>query len=89
MVFNTVLNELSRGLEEEEDDSHQTPSIAVIGKDALAKDIIGMADQLFNILRQRDPTLEMKYNKISIVLAKVEWSRVCEVQAQATALGRS
>ena len=70
LVFNTVLNELSRGLEEEEDDSHQDAVDRGYWEGRVGKDIIGMADQLFNILRQRDPTLEMKYNKYSIVLAK-------------------
>lgn len=70
LVFNTVLNELSRGLEEEEDDSHQDAVDRGYWEGRVGKDIIGMADQLFNILRQRDPTLEMRYNKYSIVLAK-------------------
>lgn len=70
LVFNTVLNELSRGLEEEEDDSHQDAVDRGYWEGRVGKDIIGMADQLFNILRQRDSTLEMKYNKYSIVLAK-------------------
>jgi hypothetical protein len=63
LVFNTVLNELSRGLEEEEDDSHQDAVDRGYWEGRVGKDIIGMADQLFNILRQRDSTLEMKYNK--------------------------
>jgi hypothetical protein len=70
LVFNTILNELSRGLEEEEDDSHQDPVDRGYWEGRVGRDIIGMADQLFNILRQRDPSLEMKYNKYSIVLAK-------------------
>jgi hypothetical protein len=70
LVFNTVLNELSRGLEEEEDDSHQDAVDRGYWEGRVGKDIIGMADQLFNVLRQRDATLEMKYNKYSIVLAK-------------------
>jgi hypothetical protein len=36
----------------------------------VGRHILGMADQLFGILRQWDSTLEMRYNKYSIVLAK-------------------
>jgi hypothetical protein len=69
LVFTTVLNELTRGIEEEGDESQE-----LVDRDywegRVGKDILGMADQLFGMLQQWDSTLEMKYNKYSIVLAK-------------------
>jgi hypothetical protein len=69
LVFTTVLNELTRGIEEEGDES-QVLVDRGYWEGRVGKDILGMADQLFGILRQWDSTLEMRYNKYSIVLAK-------------------
>lgn len=69
LVFNTVLNELTRGVEEEGDESQELVDRGY-WEGRVGKDILGMADQLFGILQQWDATLEMKYNKYSIVLAK-------------------
>lgn len=68
LVFNTVLNELSRGLEEEDDETLEAVDRAY-WETRVGKDVLGMADQLLGVLRQWDSTLEMKYNKYSIVLA--------------------
>lgn len=69
LVFNTVLNELTRGIEEDGDESQELVDRGY-WEGRVGKDILSMADQLFGILRQWDATLEMKYNKYSIVLAK-------------------
>lgn len=69
LVFNTVLNELSRGIEEEDEESQDSVDRAY-WEARVGKDILGMADQLLAILRQWDAALEVKYNKYSIVLAK-------------------
>lgn len=69
LVFSTVLNELTRGVEEEGDEPQELVDRGY-WEARVGKDILGMADQLFGILRQWDPTLEMKYNKYSIVLAE-------------------
>lgn len=68
LVFNTVLNELSRGLEEEDEEAESVDRAYWEGR--VGKDILGMADQLLNNLRQWDARLDMKYNKYSIVPAK-------------------
>lgn len=68
LVFTTVLNELSRGLEEEDDETLEAVDRAY-WETRVGKDVLGMADQLLGVLRQWDSTLEMKYNKYSIVLA--------------------
>jgi hypothetical protein len=68
LVFTTVLNELTRGLEEEGEESQELVDRGY-WEARVGKDILKMADQLFAILRQWDSGLEMKYNKYSIVLA--------------------
>jgi len=69
LVFSTVLNELSRGIEEEDEESQESVDRAY-WEGRVGKDILGMADQLLTMLRQWDPALEMKYNKYSISPAK-------------------
>jgi hypothetical protein len=68
LVFITVLNELNRGLEEEDDETLEAVDRAY-WETRVGKEVLGMADQLLGVLRQWDSTLEMKYNKYSIVLA--------------------
>src|SRR4029078_7285200 len=68
LVFTTVLNELIRGVEEESDEAQELVDRGY-WEGIVSKDILGMADQLFQMLRQWDSSLEMKYNKYSIVLA--------------------
>jgi hypothetical protein len=69
LVFNTVLNELSRGVEEE-DDAEQELVNRAFWESRVDEGILRMADQMFQVLRGMDPTLELKYNKYSIVPAK-------------------
>lgn len=68
LVFTTVLNELTRGVEEEGDEAQELVDRGY-WEGRVPKDILGMADQLFQMLLQWDRSLEMKYNKYSIVLA--------------------
>jgi hypothetical protein len=68
LVFTTVLNELTRGVEEESDEAQELVDRGY-WEGKVPKDTLGMADQLFQMLRQWDGSLEMKYNKYSIVLA--------------------
>ena len=69
LVFTTVLNELTRGIEEEGDESQELVDRGY-WEGRVGRDVLGMADQLFGVLRQWDSAIEMKYNKYSIVLAK-------------------
>ena len=69
MLLRSGGTSLTRGLEEEDDESQELVDRGY-WEGRVGKDILGMADQLFGILRQWDGTLEMKYNKYSIVLAK-------------------
>lgn len=59
LVFNTVLNELSRGVEEEDEESQESVDRGY-WEGRVGKDILGMADQWLAMLRQWDAALEMK-----------------------------
>lgn len=66
-MFSVVLNEISRGLEE---DDEGPPVDRGYWEGRAGKDILGMADHLLDILRKWEPTLELKYNKSHIGVAK-------------------
>lgn len=69
LVFNMVLDELSRGLVEE-DEEVQEPADRGYWESRASKEALGMADHLLEVLRQWDAKLELKYNKGHIGLAK-------------------
>lgn len=69
LVFNTVLNELTRGLEDE-DEEVQQPADRAYWEERADKDILAMTDQLLATVRQWDPQLETKYSKGYVVFAK-------------------
>jgi predicted transport protein len=69
LVFHTVLDELTRGLEEEEEDAQEATDRAYWEARA-ARDTMAMADRLASLVRQFDPKLELKYNKFYIGLAR-------------------
>ncbi len=67
LVFTVVLNEISQGLEE---DDEGPPVDRAYWEGRAGKDILGMADHLLDILRKWEPKLELKYNKSHIGVAK-------------------
>lgn len=69
LVFNTVLNELTRGLEDE-DEEVQQPADRAYWEERADKDILAMTDQLLATVRQWDPQLETKYSKGYVGFAK-------------------
>jgi len=69
LVFITVLDELTRGLEDD-DEEVQEPADRGYWESRAGKEALGMADHLLQVLQQWDPKLELKYNKGSIGLAK-------------------
>lgn len=66
LVFTVVLNEISRGLEE---DDEGPPVDRGYWEGRAGKDILGMADHLLGILRKWESKLELKYNKSHIGVA--------------------
>ena len=69
LVFQTVLNELSRGLEEEDEEPDEVVDRSY-WESKVGTDILDAADRLVGRLRLTDPKLEVNYNKYSIGLAK-------------------
>jgi len=70
LVFTTVLDELSRGLVDEDEDADAAPTDRAYWEHRAAKTTVGEADELLEILKDLDPSLELKYNKFYIGLSK-------------------
>src|SRR5262249_17429475 len=70
LVFNTVLDELSRGLVDEDEEPESTDR--GYWESRASKEVLVMADQLLGILQQWDPKLKLNYNKFYIGLKKDE-----------------
>lgn len=68
LLFITFLDQTSLGFDEEEDEQERTDR--AYWENSASKKTVEMADQLLEIARQFDPTLELKYNKFYIGLVK-------------------
>ena len=69
LVCSTVLGEVRLGLVDEDEEVQEVADRAYWEKRA-TKNTLEMADDLLKIIKQIDPSLEMKYNKFYIGLAK-------------------
>ena len=72
LLFTTVMDELSRGLvdEDEEAEAAAAPTDRSYWETKGSKATMGMVDQLLAMLKEFEPTLELKYNKFYVGLAK-------------------
>ena len=70
LVFTKVVDELSRGLVDEDEDAAATPTDRAYWVKRATQATVGLADQVLDILRDFDPTLNLKYNKFYIGLEK-------------------
>lgn len=71
LVFTTVMDELTRGMIDEDEDAEAAPSDRSFWEQTRAsKDTVAMVDQALDIAKTYDPTLELKYNKFYIGLAR-------------------
>jgi hypothetical protein len=71
LVFTTVMDELTRGVVDEDEDAEAAPTDRSYWEQARgSKDTVAMVDQALEIARTYDPTLELKYNKFYIGLAR-------------------
>ena len=68
LVFTTVMDELSRGLVDSDEEAARTDR--AYWETKASKATVGMADQLLGIVKEFDPALELKYNKFYIGLVK-------------------
>jgi len=71
LVFTTVMDERSRGLVDEDEDAEAAPTDRAYWEQSKGtKETVAMADHALEIVRDFDPTLELKYNKFYIGLAR-------------------
>jgi predicted transport protein len=70
LVFTTVMDELSRGYIDEDEDAESTPTDRAYWERRGSRSTVGLADQLLQIVKTLDPNLELKYNKFYIGLSK-------------------
>ncbi len=70
LVFTTVMDELSRGYIDEDEDAAAAPTDRPYWEKRGSKATVGLADHLLTLLKELDPSLELKYNKFYIGLSK-------------------
>lgn len=70
LVFTTVMDELSRGLVDEDEDAAAAPTDRAYWEKRASKVTVGLADDLLKVVKEFDPTLELKYNKFYIGLSR-------------------
>ncbi len=69
LVFTTVLDQVSLGLVDEDEEVHETTDRSYWEKRG-SKKTVALTDELLELVRKLDPTLELKYNKFYIGLAR-------------------
>ena len=70
VVFTKVMDELSRGLIDEDEDAKAAPTDRAYWEKRATKATVGLTDQMLEILRSFDRTLNLKYNKFYIGVEK-------------------
>ncbi len=70
LVFTTVLDQVMLGLVDEDEEVHEVTDRAY-WETRGSKSTVGMADEVLEILRTLDPTLELKFNKFYVGLARM------------------
>jgi hypothetical protein len=70
LVFATVMDELTRGLIDEDEDAAATPTDRAYWESRGTKTTAAIADHLLEIVCEFDPSIALKYNKFYIGLAK-------------------
>jgi predicted transport protein len=70
LVFTKVMDEMSRGLVDEDEDAAATPTDRAYWEKQGTKATVQLADELLSIVREIDPSLELKYNKLYIGLSR-------------------
>ena len=69
LVFTTVVDQLSLGLVDEDEEAQEVTDRAY-WENRGSKKTVSMADELLELAKKYDPSLELKYNKFYIGLAK-------------------
>lgn len=69
LVFTTVLDQVKLGLVDEDEEVHEVTDRAY-WENRGAKGTVGMAEEVLEILKTLDPSLELKFNKFYVGLAR-------------------
>src|SRR5687767_8469806 len=70
LVCTTVVDELVRGRVDEDEDAEAAPTDRAYWEERATKATVALADDLLQVVRQFDPSLELKYNKFYIGLSR-------------------
>ncbi len=70
LVFTRVLDELRRGVVDEDEDAISAPTDRSYWEGKASRKSIAVMDGLFELVRESDPDTELKYNKFYVGLAK-------------------
>jgi predicted transport protein len=70
IVFTRVLDELARGLVEEDEEVEAAPADRTYWEGKAPKMIVGLVDQCLEMIRQLDQSVDLKYNKHYIGLGR-------------------
>lgn len=70
LVFTKVMDELSRGLVDDDEDAEAAPTDRSYWEQRATKQTVAIADDLLAIVRKFDPSLILKYNKFYIGLSR-------------------
>ena len=70
LVFTTVMDEMTRGLVDEDEDAQAAPTDRAYWEKKATKPTVKLADDLLEMIRAFDPSLNLKYNKFYIGLEK-------------------
>ncbi|MBY0358289.1 MAG: hypothetical protein K2W82_09840 [Candidatus Obscuribacterales bacterium] len=66
LVFTTVLNELTRGLVDEDEDTLAAPTDRSYWVSRSSDDMVSLADEIANMCKGFAPSISLKYNKVYI-----------------------
>ena len=70
LIFTAVLNEMTRGPVDEEEDAESAPADRPYWEAKVSKATVAFADDLLKLLKAIDGSLELKYNKVYIGLSR-------------------
>ena len=70
VVFTKVIDEMPRGLVDEDEDAEAAPADRAYWEKRGSKATVQLADELLGIAREIAPSLELKYNRFYIGLSK-------------------
>ncbi|HEY8063669.1 MAG TPA: hypothetical protein VIF40_02960 [Methylosinus sp.] len=70
LVFTKVMDELSRGVVDDDEDAKAAPTDRSYWEKRGTKSTVKLADEMLSIAREIEPSLELKYNKFYIGLSK-------------------